>query len=82
MLTFIATNYQYFQWNYMDVISMKPAAKGDTNSKQDEFVVQMKVKKKSDNMRFSSDYTSTILTDALKYANRNRLSDNMVCDLS
>jgi hypothetical protein len=22
------------------------------------------------------------LTDALKYANRNRLSDNMVCDLS
>ncbi|KJH47421.1 hypothetical protein DICVIV_06496, partial [Dictyocaulus viviparus] len=68
-------------WQYEDFIAIKPSPRNiSSDSKQDEFVIQIKHKGKKNNslkdtMRFSSDYTSYILTDCLmfnsKFAERN-----------
>lgn len=55
---------------------MKPSPKNAlSENKQDEFVIHVRHKGKRDTMRFSSDYTSNILTDCLlfnsKFADRN-----------
>ncbi|WKX89857.1 hypothetical protein Q1695_009030 [Nippostrongylus brasiliensis] len=64
------------QWQYEDFIAIKPSPKNATSdTKQDEFVIYIRHKGKKDTMRFSSDFTSHILTDCLqfnsKFAERN-----------
>uniref|UniRef100_A0A0K0CZC4 RME-8_N domain-containing protein n=1 Tax=Angiostrongylus cantonensis TaxID=6313 RepID=A0A0K0CZC4_ANGCA len=72
------------KWQYEDFIAVKPSPKNaQSESKQDEFVIHVRHKGKrvcplfscSDTMRFSSDYTSNIITDCLlfnsKFGDRN-----------
>ncbi|KAJ1346448.1 hypothetical protein KIN20_001228, partial [Parelaphostrongylus tenuis] len=64
------------QWQYEDFLSVKPSPRNvSSESKQDEFVIHVRHRGKRDTMRFSSDYTSNILTDCLlfnsKFAERN-----------
>ncbi|CAI5438006.1 unnamed protein product [Caenorhabditis angaria] len=65
------------QWLYEDFLGVKPSPKNAQNdSRQDEFVIHVRSKGKRDTMRFSSDYTTDILTHCLtfstKFAERNQ----------
>lgn len=55
------------RWVYSDVISLQPLPKsGNANN---EFQICMKKQNKIDNMRFSCDHRTQLLTEALKYRN-------------
>ncbi|VDO76855.1 unnamed protein product [Onchocerca flexuosa] len=51
------------QWLYEDFITIKPVPRSPQG--QDEFVIHIRSKRKNDTMRFSSEYTQEILSEAL-----------------
>ncbi|CEF67733.1 DnaJ homolog subfamily C member 13 [Strongyloides ratti] len=59
------------QWLYEDFISIKPNRPNSLISNEDfsadEFIISMKKKLKNDTMRFSSEFSQIILTEALKF---------------
>ncbi|CAJ0944421.1 unnamed protein product, partial [Mesorhabditis belari] len=56
------------QWNYEDIISIKPSPKNTPDARtQDEFIVLFRKKDKRDNMRFASEHFPDIVTDCLQH---------------
>ncbi|CAD6190910.1 unnamed protein product [Caenorhabditis auriculariae] len=56
------------QWLYEDFLGVKPSPKNAAgDSKQDEFAILVRSKGKKDTMRFSSDHTTDVLTDCLRF---------------
>ncbi|VDM94226.1 unnamed protein product, partial [Onchocerca ochengi] len=53
------------QWLYEDFITIKPLPRSLQG--QDEFVIHIRSKRKNDTMRFSSEYTQEILSEALHH---------------
>ncbi|KAL3999076.1 DnaJ domain family protein [Acanthocheilonema viteae] len=53
------------QWLYEDFITIKPLSRSPQG--QDEFIIQIRTKRKNDTMRFSSEYTQEILSEALMH---------------
>ncbi|EFO23478.1 hypothetical protein LOAG_05008 [Loa loa] len=53
------------QWLYEDFLTIKSVSRSLQG--QDEFVIQIRSKRKSDTMRFSSEYTQEILSEALMH---------------
>ena len=62
------------QWQYSDLINVVPSAKGvpgsNTAGGLNEFLLVFKKGKKSDTMRFSSEFRPEILTEVLVYRNK------------
>ncbi|KAL3285793.1 hypothetical protein HHI36_000317 [Cryptolaemus montrouzieri] len=54
------------RWIYSDFISLQPLKANNANN---EFQITMKKEKKIDNMKFSSDHRTQLLTEALKFRN-------------
>lgn len=52
-----------FQWPYRDVHFIKPVNRA--GSIPGEFCVQLKTRGRVDTLRFSSDYTHSVITDTL-----------------
>ncbi|VDM43892.1 unnamed protein product [Toxocara canis] len=53
------------QWLYEDFVMIRPAPRSGPGP--EEFVIQMRSKRKNDTMRFSSEYTQQIITETLAY---------------
>ena len=53
------------KWEYADFISVQPSNKNQVGSH--EFSINIRKERKMETMRFSSEYRSYILTEALKY---------------
>ncbi|VDK82276.1 unnamed protein product, partial [Litomosoides sigmodontis] len=53
------------QWLYEDFITIKPLSRSP--QVQDEFIIQIRSKRKNDTMRFSSEYTQEILSETLMH---------------
>ncbi|KAF1768243.1 hypothetical protein GCK72_000055 [Caenorhabditis remanei] len=60
------------QWLYEDFISVKPLTRNVSmnDSKQDEYKIHVRNRGKKDDMRFSSDYTTDILTHCLQFSTK------------
>ncbi|CAB3410631.1 unnamed protein product [Caenorhabditis bovis] len=59
------------QFLYSDFLGVKPSPKNAQNeSRHDEFVIHVRQKGKKDTMRFSSEYTTEILTHCLQYSTK------------
>uniref|UniRef100_A0A183DQR4 RME-8_N domain-containing protein n=1 Tax=Gongylonema pulchrum TaxID=637853 RepID=A0A183DQR4_9BILA len=56
------------QWLYDEFVSIKPSPRPPQG--QDEFVIHIRSKRKNDTMRFSSDYTHEILSEALLHMHK------------
>lgn len=57
------------KWEYSDFISIQPMNRNQPNSNE-FFSITMRKDRKVDTMKFSSEYRSHILTEALKYRNQ------------
>jgi len=53
------------EWSYNEFASIVPNFKAQGNN---EFIINIKKNKKTDNMRFSSDHRADILTESLRYS--------------
>uniref|UniRef100_A0A8R1EG56 DnaJ homologue subfamily C GRV2/DNAJC13 N-terminal domain-containing protein n=1 Tax=Caenorhabditis japonica TaxID=281687 RepID=A0A8R1EG56_CAEJA len=59
------------QWLYEDFLSVKPLQKSpNDHSKQDEYRIHVRNRGKKDDMRFSSDFTTDILTHCLQFSTK------------
>uniref|UniRef100_A0A158R602 J domain-containing protein n=1 Tax=Syphacia muris TaxID=451379 RepID=A0A158R602_9BILA len=58
-----------FLWKYEDVIMIKPSLRQNGQG-NDEFILQVKSKKKTDSLRFSSENIEDILTEALNHQSK------------
>lgn len=60
------------QWLYEDFLSVKPLTRSGSpnDSKQDEYKIHVRNRGKKDDMRFSSDYTTEILTHCLQFSTK------------
>ncbi|KAK6107132.1 DnaJ domain family protein [Brugia pahangi] len=69
------------QWLYEDFVTIKPISRPLQG--QDEFVIQIRSKRKNDTMRFSSEYTQEILSEALmhmpKFSDAEPETQNFAC---
>lgn len=54
------------KWPYNELVSIVPNFKAQANN---EFIINIKKGKKSDNMKFSSDFRADILTESLRFSN-------------
>jgi hypothetical protein len=61
-----------FQWLYNDFVSIRPTQRqaGGDPRQGDEFIIVIRKKGKSDNMRFSSEFTSEIIAKTLAFQNQ------------
>lgn len=58
------------QWLYEDFLSVKPWKSASNDLKQEEYKIHVKNRGKRDEMRFSSEYTTDILTHCLQFSTK------------
>ncbi|XP_076044368.1 receptor mediated endocytosis 8 isoform X2 [Oratosquilla oratoria] len=66
------------QWQYPDFINITPALKG-VGQVPNEFIITMRKGRKVDNMRFSSEHRTDIISEALVF--RHQFAENIVDNL-
>lgn len=58
------------RWLYSDFISLQPIRSGTGSMANSEFQITMKKGGKIDNMKFSTEHRTQLLTEALKFSKR------------
>ncbi|CAD5207181.1 unnamed protein product [Bursaphelenchus okinawaensis] len=59
------------QWKYDEFVSIRPAQRSpSSDARGDEFIILVRKKGKTDNMRFSSEFTEEILAQSLQFQDK------------